>query len=94
MKKFIIKYRAWLISIFGLVFGLIESLLVYRPDGVVFNVRPLTVAEWILDIISIAIFYFGIILAMYDANKDAKLKIKEGIMEAANECNCEIEINQ
>jgi len=90
--KFIKRYRGWFVMLLGMIFNLIESLLVYRPEGVIFNLEPLTVMEWILDIVAFAIVAFGFILTAYDINTDSKLKIKEGIIEAVDESNCEVEL--
>jgi hypothetical protein len=81
-----------LVAISGLVFGLIESLLVYRPEGVIFNLKPLTVTEYILDIVGYAIFFYGMCLQMYDINLDEKQKIKDGLFEAIEESGYDIEI--
>lgn len=92
MKKIIKKYKGVLIIAFGLIFNLVESLLVYRPEGVMFNLQPMSVAEWICDIISQIIIVTGFAMLMFDINRDSKCKIKEGLVEAATEVNGTIEV--
>ena len=62
MKKVLIKYRSICVIASALIFNLVSSLLVYKPDGVVFNKTPLTVTEWICDILSTIIFFTGFIM--------------------------------
>lgn len=85
MKEKIIKYRSVGVIAGSLIFNLISSLLVYHPAGVVFNMTPLTVTEWICDIVSISGFFFGFLMLMFDANRDSKNKLKEALFEAKEE---------
>ncbi len=85
MKQQIIKYRSIIVIAMSLIFNLISSLLVWHPEGQIFNTRPLTVTEWVCDIISTIIFFFGFISVFYDINDHSKKKIKEAIIETNDE---------
>lgn len=80
--KFIKRYRSVVVMAVSLIFNLVSSLLVYRPEGVKFNMTPLTVTEWICDIISIIVFAVGLLVMFYDINSDQKRKIKEALNES------------
>ena len=80
--KILKKYRSVLVMATSLIFNLISSLLVYRPEGVPFNKSPLTVAEWICDIVSMIVFAVGLLMMFYDINSDWKQKIKEALNES------------
>lgn len=82
MKKVMYKYKSIAIIAFALIFNLISSLLVYHPDGQIFNATPMTVIEWICDIISIICFFIGFLTMMYDIHQNEKEKVKEAIIES------------
>jgi len=70
MKNILVKFRGvWIIAV-SLIFNLVSSLLVWHPPGVKFNPSPMTVAEWVCDIISIVISLFGFVVILYDVNRD------------------------
>ena len=75
------RYRSVLVIATSLIFNLVSSLLVYKPEGVPFNKSPLTVTEWICDIISMIVFAVGLLMMFYDINSDWKRKIKEALNE-------------
>lgn len=87
MKKVMYKYKSIAIIAFALIFNLVSSLLVYHPDGQIFNATPMTVIEWICDIVSIICFFIGFLMMMYDMHQNGKEKIKEGILESYDEVN-------
>jgi len=76
------RYRSVAVMAASLIFNLVSSLLVYRPKGVKFNMTPLTVTEWVCDIISIIVFAVGWLMMFYDINADQKKKIKEALNES------------
>lgn len=80
--KVLKRYRSVLIMAASLIFNLVSSLLVYKPEGVPFNQSPLTVSEWICDIISMIVFAVGLLMMFYDINSDWKQKIKEALNES------------
>lgn len=51
MKSVLVKYRSIVVIASSLVFNLVSSLLVWHPEGVLFNKNPMTVTEWICDIV-------------------------------------------
>jgi hypothetical protein len=59
------KYRALSVIAAAMFFNLIESI-VFAKNGSPFNLKPLSVGEWICDIISTLIFIFGVMMATYD----------------------------
>jgi len=85
MKAYIKKFRSVFVIATSLVFNLISSLLVWHPDGQAFNKSPMTVTEWICDIISIVWFLHGFVLMFVDIHLDEKKRIKEAILEASDE---------
>lgn len=85
MKNKLIKYRSVVVIATSLVFNLVSSLLVWHPDGHKFNTTPLTVSEWICDIVSIVWFLFGMMMMYFDIHQNQKEKIKEAIFEVKNE---------
>lgn len=85
MKKILKKYRSIVVIGAALVFNLVTSLLVYRPDGKLFNLHPMTVAEWVCDIIAVIGYCTGFAMMLFDANRDTKDKIKEAFLEANEE---------
>lgn len=85
MKKVLIKYRSVCVIASALIFNLVSSLLAYKPDGVVFNKTPLTVSEWICDILSLVAFFTGFLMMFFDTNKDSKEKLKEAFEYGAEE---------
>ena len=82
MKNKLIKYRSIVVIATSLIFNLVSSLLVWHPDGQKFNMTPLTVTEWICDIVSIVWFLFGMMMMFFDIHRNQKDKIKEAILEA------------
>ncbi len=80
--KVLKRYRSVVVMAASLIFNLVSSLLVYRPEGTKFNMTPLTVTEWVCDIISIIIFVIGWLMMFYDINRDQKEKIKEALNES------------
>lgn len=97
MKKVLIKYRSVCVIATSLICNLIASLLVYKPDGVVFNRTPLTITEWICDIISIIIFFAGFLMMLFDSNKDSKEKLEEAFdhgVEEFRKVNVELKIEK
>lgn len=85
MKKYIKKFRSIIVIATSLIFNLISSLLVWHPEGQSFNRSPMTIAEWICDIISIVWFLHGFVLMLTDIHLDEKRRIKEAILEASEE---------
>ena len=87
MANIIVKFRGVWVIAGGLLFNLVSSLLVWHPEGVVFNKSPMTVAEWICDIINTVIIFLGFAIILYDVNTDYKRKIKEALLESKEEMN-------
>ena len=85
MKKLLKRYRSVCIIAGSLVFNLVSSLLVYRPDGVIFNIVPQSVTEWVCDIVTLIVFFVGYLMMFYDFSEDYKQKQKEAILEAKAE---------
>ena len=84
MKNKLIKYRSIGVMATSLIFNLVTSLLVEHPDGKMFNVHPMTVTEWICDIIGITWFFTGFLMALYDANKDSRIQMEEAFKKGAD----------
>ena len=85
MKSILVRFRGvWIVAI-SLIFNLISSLLVWHPPGMQFNIAPMTIIEWVFDIISVVIGLFGLVVIFYDINMDSKKKIKEALLEANDE---------
>lgn len=82
LTKTLKRYRSVVVIATSLLFNLVTSLLVYKPDGVKFNKSPLTVTEWVCEIISIIVFAVGWLMMFYDINRDFKEKIKEALNES------------
>jgi len=59
------KYRGLGIIALGMFFNVIESV-IFAKNGSPFNLDPLSVGEWICDIISSLIVIFGLMMATYD----------------------------
>lgn len=85
MNKILKKYRSIVVIGTALVFNLVSSLLVYHPDGKLFNIHPMTITEWVCDIIAIIGCFTGFVMMLFDANRDTKDKIKEAFLEANEE---------
>ena len=85
MKKILKKYRSIVVMATALIFNLVSSLLVWHPKGQIFNATPMTVTEWICDIIGIIWFFIGFLMMFYDTHQNEKEKIKEAILETADE---------
>lgn len=85
MKRILKKYRSTVVIGTALIFNLISSLLVWKPEGVIFNSRPMTVIEWICDIISVIWFFTGFPMLFFDVHENEKQKIKEAILETNEE---------
>ena len=97
MKNKLIKYRSIGVIASALVFNLVSSLLVWHPEGVKFNKTPMTVTEWVCDIIGFVWFFTGILMALYDANKDSKLQMEEAFKRGAEiieEAGIELEVEE
>ena len=97
MKNKLIKYRSIGVIASALVFNLVSSLLVWHPEGVKFNKTPMTVTEWVCDIIGVVWFFTGILMALYDANKDSKLQMEEAFKRGAEiieEAGIELEVEE
>lgn len=84
MKNKLTKYRGVVVIATSLIFNLVTSLLVWHPEGKMFNVHPMTVTEWICDIIGITWFFTGFLMALYDANKDSKNQMEEAFKKGAD----------
>ena len=69
----------------ALIFNLVSSILVWHPEGQSFNAVPMTVTEWVCDIVSIIWFFIGFLTMFYDMHQNEKEKIKEAVLESANE---------
>ena len=80
--KVLKRYRSVVVMAASLIFNLVSSLMVYKPDGVKFNMTPITVTEWVCDIISMIVFASGWLMMFYDINRDQKVKIKEALNES------------
>lgn len=96
MKNKLIKYRSVVVIATSLIFNLVSSLLVWHPEGKVFNLTPMTVTEWICDIVSTIWFFVGFLIMFFDINQNEKEKIKEAILEAKDELDedgCSLEIS-
>lgn len=85
MKKTLKKYRSIVVMATALIFNLVSSLLVWHPEGQILNATPMTVTEWICDIIGIIWFFIGFLMMFYDIHQNEKDKIKEAILETADE---------
>ena len=85
MKNKLIKYRSVVVIAISLIFNLVSSLLVWHPEGVKFNKTPMTVTEWVCDIIVIIWFFTGFLMMFFDIHQNEKEKIKEAIFEAKDE---------
>lgn len=85
MKKTLKKYRSIVVMATALIFNLVSSLLVWHPEGQIFNATPMTVTEWICDIVGIIWFFIGFLMMFYDTHQNEKEKIKEAILETADE---------
>lgn len=59
------KYRAVCIIAGSMIFNLVESI-VFAQKGKPFNLKPLSIGEWICDIISNLGLIFGAMMAIYD----------------------------
>ena len=66
----------------ALIFNLVSSLLVWHPEGQIFNVTPMTVTEWICDIVGIIWFFIGFLMMFYDTHQNEKEKIKEAALRS------------
>ena len=96
MKNKLIKYRSVVVIATSLIFNLVSSLLVWHPKGKVFNLTPMTVTEWICDIVSTTWFFVGFLIMFFDIHQNEKEKIKEAILEAKDELDedgCSLEIS-
>ena len=97
MKNKLIKYRSVVVIATSLIFNLVSSLLVWHPEGKVFNLTPMTVIEWICNIVSTIWFFVGFLIMFFDINQNEKEKIKEAILEAKDELDedgCSLEISE
>ena len=96
MKNKLIKYRSVVVIATSLIFNLVSSLLVWHPEGVKFNKTPMTVTEWVCDIVSTIWFFVGILMMFFDIHQNEREKIKEAIFEAKEELEkdeCSLEIS-
>lgn len=84
MKNKLIKYRGVVVIATSLIFNLVTSLLVEHPDGKLFNLYPMTITEWICDIIGVTWFFTGFLMALYDVNKDSKNQMEEAFKNGAD----------
>ena len=85
MNNKLIKYRSIVVIAASLIFNLVSSLLVWHPEGVKFNKTPMTVTEWVCDIIVIIWFFTGFLMMFFDIHQNEKEKIKEAILEMKDE---------
>lgn len=85
MKNVLTKYRSVVVIASSLVFNLISNLLVWHPEGTIFNRFPMTVTEWICDIISLVLFFIGFSMLLFDSHDYEKKRIKEAVLEARDE---------
>lgn len=74
IKEKLKKYRALGVIAGSMIFNLAESLL-FAKNGQPFNIKPLSIGEWICDMISTLIFVFGLMMATYDMWKYKPRKI-------------------
>lgn len=65
IKEKLKRYRALGVIAIGMIFNLIESVM-FAKNGNPFNLKPLSVGEWLCDIIAILIILFGLMLSSYD----------------------------
>lgn len=65
MKRSLKKYRALGVIFIGMIFNVVESVL-FAQNGNPFNLKPLSVGEWVCDIIATLIVVFGFMMATYD----------------------------
>lgn len=84
MKNKLIKYRGVVVIATSLIFNLVTSLLVEHPDGKLFNLYPMTITEWICDIIGVTWFFTGFLMALYDANKDSRIQMEQAFKKGAD----------
>lgn len=68
MKK-IKKYRAVIIFAVALIFNLVTSLYFGTGTELGLNLKPMSIGEWICDIISNTGVFFAVILGCYDVSK-------------------------
>ena len=85
LKNVLMKYRSVLVITSSFVFNLVTSLLVWHPEGVKFNRFPMTVTEWICDIVSLVLFFVGFSMLLFDSHDYEKKRIKEAVLEAKEE---------
>lgn len=85
MKSVLMKYRSIVVIASSLVFNLVSSLLVWHPEGVLFNKNPMTVTEWICDIVSLVLFFVGFSMLLFDSYDYGKKRIKEAVLESKEE---------
>jgi|GEM_PF-6719944 len=74
MKESLKKYRALGVIFIGMIFNVIESVF-FAQNGNPFNLKPLSVGEWVCDIIATLIVVFGFMMATYDMWKYKPKKI-------------------
>ena len=74
MKDTLKKYRALGVIFIGMIFNVVESVL-FAQNGNPFNLKPLSVGEWVCDIITTLIVVFGFMMAIYDMWKCKPKKI-------------------
>lgn len=97
MKNKLIRYRSIVVIATSLIFNLVSSLLVWHPEGMKFNKIPMTVTEWVCDIIGFVWFFTGILMAFYDSNKDSKIQLEEAFKRGAEiikEAGVELEVEE
>lgn len=85
MKNKLSKYRSIAVIAGALIFNLVSSLLVWHPEGVTFNMKPMSIAEWICDIISTVWFFGGFVMMFFDIHRDEEEKVKNAIIKAKEE---------
>ena len=87
VRKILKKYRSVSVVAFGMIFNIVSSLMVYKPDGVIFNSSPLTLTEWICDCISALVILLGILMGAYDTSDYNKKNILEAFNKIRNNHN-------
>lgn len=85
MKNVVMKYRGIVVCVIAMIINITAIIIFYNIGD--FTEAPLyaKLVEMILEMISLIGLIWGMMMAYYDCNKDQKEKIKEAILESADE---------
>lgn len=79
LKARVKKYRAILVMLVFLVFNMLSSIYFGADSALGFNLIPMSVGEWVCDIVSRSGQYFALMMGIYDlmmADASYKLAVK------------------